>query len=185
MARYEFIENKYQSIAEKLKEIKQNALEAALDEIEKKLPKNVKILNRNSIYTNLLPSNGSYKPVYCLRLRKYVNNNSVNFDSGSYGEISSSTYNYESGINVQVDAKDIIIMKSCILVKYSFKYPASLIKEIKEHNEVVEKFCQEFPDPISPAKISKAIKNKFTKEILKSSSPDFKKKLKAGFGITL
>lgn len=183
--RYDTIHAKYEDIDKKLSEIRKNALNAAIDLIEKKLPKNITIASRDTYRNYNVKIDKSKKEITFKDVNKYLSgNNSIQFNERSNYEIYSGTYSNSAIINLNINVKDLTIKNSVIEIDYSFKYPASLIKEIKEHNLIVEKFCEEFPQPISPSKISKSIKNKFTKEILKTSSPEFKKKLKSGFGIT-
>lgn len=67
-----------------------------------------------------------------------------------------------------------------------FKCSKKLVDQILEHNKQVIEFIDSIPAKgINEKEIAKSLKNKFTIEILKTSSPDFKNKLKNGFGLTL
>jgi hypothetical protein len=57
---------------------------------------------------------------------------------------------------------------------------------LESHNEKVKDFIKMVPEKgFNEKEIAKRIKNQFTKEILKTSSSDFRKKLKEGFAIDL
>ena len=186
LSRYEAIKAKCDYLYQKRKQIKADACDKAFEEAKKKLPKNIKIKEGDKVNTYQKHFLSNEKSIEFLFLTKHTNNNSIiNFGIGQYSNLHSCTITSDASIYVDVQVKDLNILNSILKFEFSFKYPASFIKEIKEHNKVVTQFAAEFPEPISPSKISKTIKNKFTKEILKTSSPDFKKKLKAGFGLTL
>lgn len=69
---------------------------------------------------------------------------------------------------------------------FTHKSSKKLIKAIEEHNQRVEALAEILPEKgINEREIAKKIKNQFTKEILKTSSPEFKQKMLDGFGITL
>jgi hypothetical protein len=69
---------------------------------------------------------------------------------------------------------------------FTFKYSKKLIKAIQEHNKRVDAFAEILPEKgINEKDIARKIKNQFTKEILKTSSPEFKQKMLDGFGINL
>jgi len=71
-------------------------------------------------------------------------------------------------------------------IPFTFKHSKKLISLIKETQEKSEEFLKLIPvKGINEKDIAKKIKNQFTKEILKTSSPDFRKKLKEGFAIDL
>lgn len=71
-------------------------------------------------------------------------------------------------------------------IDLNIKVPDKYVKLIKEHNVKVEEFFKLIPPKgINEKELAKKIKNQFTKEILKTSSPDFQKKLRAGFGLSL
>jgi hypothetical protein len=67
-----------------------------------------------------------------------------------------------------------------------FKHSKRLIDMINAHTKEVDKFLEIVPEEgINEKKISRDIKNKFTKEFLKTMSTDFKKSLKLGFNTSL
>ena len=67
-----------------------------------------------------------------------------------------------------------------------FKHSKKLINMIKAHLKEVDNFIKIVPqEGINEKKISREIKNKFTKEFLKTMSTDFKKSLKLGFNTSL
>lgn len=69
---------------------------------------------------------------------------------------------------------------------FTFKYSKKLVKAIQEHNKRVDAFAEILPEKgINEKDIARKIKNQFTKEILKTSSPEFKQKMLDGFGINL
>lgn len=69
---------------------------------------------------------------------------------------------------------------------FTFKYSKKLIKAIEEHNKKVNALAEILPEKgINEKEIARRIKNQFTKEILKTSSPEFKQKMLDGFGISL
>ena len=70
-------------------------------------------------------------------------------------------------------------------IDFDFEHSKGLEKRIKDHNEKVTEFCENFKSGLNEKQIAKMIKNKFTKEILKTTSLDFKQKLIDGFGLTL
>jgi hypothetical protein len=60
-----------------------------------------------------------------------------------------------------------------------------IVAKINKHNERVTKFLAEHPTFISESSITKKLKASFTKEILKTTSASFQKKLSANFGVKL
>lgn len=67
-----------------------------------------------------------------------------------------------------------------------FTYSNKTIDLIKRYNKNVDAFMAMIPEKgLNPKEITKKIKNQFTKEILKSTSPDFKDKLFKTFGISV
>ena len=71
-------------------------------------------------------------------------------------------------------------------IDIKIKVPSKYAKLIEEYHQKVEEFFKLIPKSgINEKEIAKKIKNQFTKEILKTSSPDFQKKLRAGFGLSL
>jgi len=127
----------------------------------------------------------SYKSheIYCIT--KQEKNN-----SGTY------SYSYR-GSSVYVDAPSLLVtvkvlktvngitLIGLISEKISIEYSADFIARIKKQNKKIEDFLKTVPEKISEREISKRIKNQFTKEILKSSSKEFKQKLKLGFSMDL
>jgi hypothetical protein len=183
--RYEDIQAKSDYLYQKREQIKNDARDKAFEEAKKKLPKNIKIMEGVEVHT-YQKHLANEKSIEFLHLSKYTSNNGIiEFRKGQNSDLYSCTITSDASIYIDVQVKDLKIVGSILKFEFSFKYPASFIKEVKENNKVVRQFLEEFPEPISPSKISKTIKNKFTKEILRTSSPDFKKKLKAGFGLTL
>ena len=66
---------------------------------------------------------------------------------------------------------------------YDFTHSKKLVAAIEKHNKEVKDFLALMPEKgINWKEIARKIKNQFTKEILKTSSADFRKKLKEGFG---
>lgn len=71
-------------------------------------------------------------------------------------------------------------------IPYKFSHSKKLVYLMEQHNARVKQFLDMIPAKgINEKEIARKIKNQFTKEILKSSSADFKAKLKEGFGLTL
>lgn len=70
--------------------------------------------------------------------------------------------------------------------KTKFKHSKKLIDQINSHNTEVTEFLASIPkEGINEKEISKKIKNQFTKQVVKAMSPEFRKSLKLGFGITI
>jgi len=183
--RYEVLYQRSLILQQKVNQVKENARNKAFEEAKKKLPKNITV-KEGFQFCDRRVSLSNHKCIDFLYIRKYSNNNgSIQFERRNNESLYVCTLSYTSSIDLILSVKDLNITNSLLQINYSFKYPAALVKEINDNNEMIDKFCKEFPEAISPSKISKTIKNKFTKEILKTSSPDFKKKLKAGFGLTL
>jgi site-specific recombinase XerC len=63
--------------------------------------------------------------------------------------------------------------------------PVSLVQRAKKVDNQVAIFLEKNNSRISEREIARKIKNQFTKEILKTSSPDFRKKIKEGFSVAL
>ena len=71
-------------------------------------------------------------------------------------------------------------------ILFKFKHSKKLISLIEQTKEKAEEFIKLVPvKGINEKELARKIKNQFTKEILKTSSPDFRKKLKEGFSIDL
>jgi hypothetical protein len=71
-------------------------------------------------------------------------------------------------------------------ISFNFKHSKKLIDLIEENQKKVLEFLDLVPAKgMNERDIAKKIKNQFTKEILKSSSVDFRKKLKEGFAVDL
>lgn len=71
-------------------------------------------------------------------------------------------------------------------IPYKFSHSKKLVELMEQHNAKVKEFMDMVPAKgINEKEIARKIKNQFTKEILKSSSPEFRAKLKDGFGLTL
>jgi len=67
----------------------------------------------------------------------------------------------------------------------SFVLPQELITLITKHNKKVKLLKEKYPEPFNVASIEKQMKNHFTKEILKSTTSEFKQLLKSNFNLTL
>jgi hypothetical protein len=71
-------------------------------------------------------------------------------------------------------------------VPFTFTHSKALIDHVDDYNKRVEEFIKMIPqEGINEKEIAKSIKNQFTKEILKTSSTEFRKILKLGFGVNL
>jgi hypothetical protein len=71
-------------------------------------------------------------------------------------------------------------------IPFKFKHSKKLIALLEENQKKVLEFLDLVPAKgMNEREIAKKIKNQFTKEILKSSSADFRKKLKEGFAVDL
>lgn len=69
---------------------------------------------------------------------------------------------------------------------YDFKHSKKLVDAIEKHNKEVGDFLALMPEKgFNEKEIARKIKNQFTKEILKTFSADFRKKLKEGFGTNI
>lgn len=69
--------------------------------------------------------------------------------------------------------------------EFHFKHDEKLVKLLAENNKQVEAFVASLPEEgISEKELTRKIKNTFTKEFVKTMSPDFQKSLKKGFGFT-
>jgi hypothetical protein len=66
---------------------------------------------------------------------------------------------------------------------FELKLTKGFIKAVKDQNQVIEDFLARHNQALSEKDIAKKIKNQFTKEILKTSSKEFKEKLKLGFAV--
>jgi hypothetical protein len=67
-----------------------------------------------------------------------------------------------------------------------YELPSHLLEAVKLKEEYVKKFLDSFPsEGINERKIAKTIKNQFTKEFMKSMSPDFKKSINKSFKLKL
>jgi uncharacterized protein (UPF0335 family) len=81
---------------------------------------------------------------------------------------------------------DLKLTGFTILRVGEFFISSKLLEDIKRHNADYDEFCKTLPaNGISLTKMTKIIKSEFTKQILSKSSAEFKKKLKAQFGIIL
>lgn len=71
-------------------------------------------------------------------------------------------------------------------IPFKFKHSKKLIALVEETRERAEEFLKLVPAKgFNEKEIAKRIKNQFTKEILKTSSAEFRKKLKEGFAVEL
>jgi hypothetical protein len=188
MSKFKELKKNYVSIEDKIKKAQDEPRNKAIAEIEKKLPKYITVEKGFFGTYGYGAKPGTGKRMVILEIRASVygpaNSNTTEF---SLREAWSSGLNGHviQQIPVKVHVKDVDIQTSFVKVEFHYKIPAALLKEIDEHNAKCNQFIKDYPEPISPSKISKQIKNKFTKEILKGSSTDFKKKLKLGFGMDL
>lgn len=71
-------------------------------------------------------------------------------------------------------------------IDFNFKHSKKLNDFIDAHNTKVKEFIALVPTKgINEKEISKTIKNRLTKEMIKNMNPDLQKALKKGFGVTL
>ena len=71
-------------------------------------------------------------------------------------------------------------------IPFKFKHSKKLIALVEETKQKAEEFLKLVPAKgFNEKEIAKRIKNQFTKEILKTSSAEFRKKLKEGFAVEL
>lgn len=185
----EIINNRYESIRQEYVEIKRFCTEEReriaikhFEEVKKKLPKFVIVDEKP--HFNFLQIENKGRDLVMYNLSKYSNGKTISYDKHNY------RFNthilVKATFSVQIKcSSDVNLDSTTCSFTFSHKDSSSLLKRLNEHNLRVEQFLNDFPGEINPSKISKDIKNKFTKEILKTSSPDFRKKLKAGFGVTL
>lgn len=180
--RYNSIQKEYEDIMKFFKDERKKLSIKHFEEVRKKLPKYVIVDEDPSFHFTRIQSKGKDLPI--LHISKYTNNRSISFAQREHN--STNTYVVtKATFKVTIKSPDFPLDSTTCSFTFVQKDSPAIIKRIKEHNLRVEQFINDFPEEINPSKISKDIKNKFTKEILKTSSPDFKKKLKAGFGITL
>lgn len=180
-SRHQFIIKSRELIQQKIDAIKLLARDKAIALLESKLPKMVSVDGIKKFSCSIKTSG---KAVYLETLKSFVDNTGIKYDLRDSNSFYSKS-EYIEDIPVNVNIKGLEIEGSSIQVRYNVSIPPSIFKDIEEHNLVCRKFAAEFPEKINPTKISKSIKNKFTKEILKTSSADFRNKLKTGFGVTL
>lgn len=78
---------------------------------------------------------------------------------------------------------DGVMFEGQIPFEFHFKYDEKLVKLLEEHNKKIEAFIAVLPEEgISEKVLARKVKNTFTKEFVKTMSPDFQKSLKKGFG---
>lgn len=180
-SRHQLIIKTKELIQQKIDAIKLLARDKAIALLESKLPKMVSVDAVTKRYGSCKTTG---KTVYLETVKSNSDHTGIRYDLRDSTSISSKV-EYLEDIPVNVNIKGLEIEGSSIQIRYNVSIPPSIFKDIEEHNLVCRKFATEFPEKINPTKISKSIKNKFTKEILKTSSADFRNKLKTGFGVTL
>lgn len=175
------------SIPQKIKETKDDILkimknewDAYLEKVAKKIPvpKGLTVVTwYTSTSKNVSDAMDS--------LREYVDNkgtvtyskNHNSFHSAIEGTLRVKYEGEISGIKVTGESEPIA---------FKFKHSKKLMEYVAAHNAKLEEFLKIVPEKgINEKEIAKRIKNQFTKEILKTSSPEFRKKLKEGFSIDL
>lgn len=181
--RFNSIEKEYKDILQFFKDERQKIVMKHFEEVKKKLPKYLIVDENPDFCFKAIESNG--KELKMLTILKHsTTGKTISFSVRDYGTINTNIL-LQANFDVKIKCSDFDIHPTRGSFKFVHRDSPATIKRIKEHNLKVEQFLKDFPEEINPSKISKDIKNRFTKEILKTSSPDFKKKLKAGFGITL
>lgn len=175
------------SIAETIKQttkdlslaVKQE-FEDFLDKLVEKtpLPKGLVVDSRRSSYD-------TYKTEYICDIYEYSDKSVIRYENRqkrSYAINAKGTL----CITYTGEISGIKVTGTCEPIPFKFNHSKKLLDMIKKHNEKVKEFIDMVPAKgINEKEIARKIKNQFTKEILKSSSPEFRAKLKEGFGLTL
>lgn len=176
LSQYEELKDSYEKINEKALKEKTDFLKKVLKKLPeiKGVTKDFECINTSEKYTQYL----SISKIHC-------------HESGSsfqFGYSNGSALLKETGV---VSVRLITEIQGIVFIGWSEKLPyeynmsEKLIKEIEAYDEKVEELFKVYPDKINEKQIARSIKNQFTKEILKSSSKDFQKKLRLGFGLNL
>lgn len=132
------------------------------------------------------PSKSTQTNMYLLSLREYFDNRSNNISYRTNDRSISLSCNVEVKVRYEGEISGITVFGESESVSYKFKHSKKLIAMLESHNEKVKDFIKMVPEKgFNEKEIAKRIKNQFTKEILKTSSSDFRKKLKEGFAIDL
>jgi hypothetical protein len=144
------------------------------------VPKGLKVSTRDvSSYRN------KGKNVNLYTLKEYVDSrNNITYsirtrsiDEGCEGQIKIYYQGTISGIEMGGWGEPIF---------FKFKHSKKLIALVEETKEKAEEFLKMIPiKGFNEKELAKKIKNQFTKEILKTSSAEFRKKLKEGFGTNI
>jgi hypothetical protein len=144
------------------------------------VPKGLKVVARN---VSSFTSTG--KTVTLYTLNEYVDSrNNITYSTRTHNIAESCEakvfIHYEgivSGIDMRGNGEPI---------PFKFKHSKKLIALVEETREKAEEFLKLVPAKgFNEKEIAKRIKNQFTKEILKTSSAEFRKKLKEGFAVEL
>jgi hypothetical protein len=92
--------------------------------------------------------------------------------------------NFEGKFSVKAYKEvDGVMFEGWIPFEFCFNHSEKLLKLLEENNKQIEAFVASLPEEgISEKELTRKIKNTFTKEFVKTMSPDFQKSLKKGFG---
>jgi hypothetical protein len=175
------------SIAETLKQTTKDLTLAVKDEfnafldklVEKTpLPKGLVLDSRKSAYDG-------YETQYIYGINEYNDKHVIRYDKR---EKTSFTVNAKGTLFITYTGEfsGIKVTGTSEGISFKFNHSKKLLDMIQKHNEKVIEFIQMVPaNGLNEKEIAKKIKNHFTKEILRSSSAEFRAKLKEGFGLNL
>jgi len=80
---------------------------------------------------------------------------------------------------------DGVLFEGRVSKTVSTNLSEKFISEVEEHNKNVQSFLDRFPKGIDEKAVTKLIKAQFTKQIVKSTSKDFRGQLAQSFGISI
>ena len=128
-------------------------------------------------------SKGNYHPINVLSSSK-DQRGTIIFNTKGYGAYFTKTERIH--VRYKTEVSGVTLYGFSEPIDVNIKVPSKYTKLIEEYHQKVEEFFKLVPkNGINEKEIAKKIKNQFTKEILKTSSPNFQKKLRAGVGLTL
>jgi len=101
------------------------------------------------------------------------------------------THTWNDDVFVKATVKAVKVIDGVTYVGYipfefNFSHDPKLIKLVQDYSKQVAEFADSIPaGGFSEKDLTRKIKNEFTKNFVKSMSPDFQKSLKKGFGFNI
>lgn len=180
------VESTYESLVERVKEFEadtreefKNAAHAQL--VNLKIPEGCEIIDVKHYMDN--ESKGKRLTLMGIHINEHYRTGAKMYSSTNR----SAFYLECKGlvkVTIKKEIEGMIFTAEIDLPPFHFKHKEGTEERLEMINREIIDFCGSMPrEGINPKEIARSIKNKFTKEMVKSMSPELQKALKKGFNL--